>query len=56
MTLENIGLVYEHLNELQQARSYYEKASAIYRHTLPSTHSDIVQIEQSMLRILNQLK
>jgi hypothetical protein len=51
MTLENIGHVYEHKNDFQQSLSYIEKASKIYRHSLPSTHPNVIKIEQVIKRV-----
>jgi tetratricopeptide (TPR) repeat protein len=56
MTLENMGLIYENKNDFQQAYKYYREATNIYQQTLPSTHSDIVQIKDNILRVSSQLK
>lgn len=50
-TFENMGYVYENRGAYLQALSYFEKAATIYRHALPATHPDVIQIEQSIQRV-----
>lgn len=50
LILRNIGLVYQKKEEYEQARSYLEKALIIYRQLFPSTHSEVIQIEQLIQR------
>jgi tetratricopeptide (TPR) repeat protein len=56
MTLENIGLIYENKNNFEEACKYYEQASAIYEQTLLSTHADVIQIKDNILRVSSYLK
>ena len=56
MTLENIGLIYENKNQYQQAFDQYEKAEKIYRQTLSSIHSDVIQIQENIRRVSIHLK
>jgi tetratricopeptide (TPR) repeat protein len=56
VTLENIGFVYEKKDNFEQAVVYYEKAANIFHHSLPSTHANINQIDQSIKRISSKLK
>ncbi|CAF3105717.1 unnamed protein product [Rotaria sp. Silwood2] len=56
MTLENIGLIHENKNNFQEALQYYEEAAIIYRQSLSPMHSDVLQIENNILRALSHLK
>jgi hypothetical protein len=56
MTLGNIGLIYEHKRDFQQALSYFHKAAKIYRHSLSSTHPNMIQIEESIKRVSSKVK
>jgi tetratricopeptide (TPR) repeat protein len=56
MTLENIGLVYEDKRDFEQALSYFEKAAKIYRHSLSSTHPNVIKIDQAIKRVSSKLK
>ena len=51
LILRNIGLVYQKKEEYEQAVSYLEKALQIYRQSFPSTHSEVIQIEQLIQRL-----
>ncbi|CAF1101344.1 unnamed protein product, partial [Rotaria sordida] len=55
-TLENIGLVYEQKQSFKKALEYYEKAAVIFRETFSSTHSHVIEIEQTIKRILSILE
>ena len=44
--LANIGIIYALKGEKNEALKYYEEAAIIYRHTLPLTHINNIQIEQ----------
>jgi tetratricopeptide (TPR) repeat protein len=54
-TFENMGYVYENREAYLQALSYLEKAAIIYRQSLPSTHHDVIQIEESIQRVSSKL-
>jgi hypothetical protein len=51
-----MGYVYENRGAYLQSLSYLEKAATIYRQSLPSTHHDVLQIEQSIQRVTSKLK
>ncbi|CAF3173719.1 unnamed protein product, partial [Rotaria sp. Silwood2] len=51
MTLENIANIYYDKEDFRQAFKYYEKAAKIYRHILPSTHPDVLQIRMIIKKI-----
>jgi tetratricopeptide (TPR) repeat protein len=56
MIFENIGNIYYDKNEFKKGHLYYEKAAAIYRHLLPSTHPDVLQIGMIIRRIESKLR
>ncbi|CAF0831268.1 unnamed protein product [Adineta steineri] len=51
MILRNMGLVHRDKKNFQQALYYMKKAATMYRHLYPSTHHDLIQIEQIIQRI-----
>ncbi|CAF1042752.1 unnamed protein product [Adineta steineri] len=55
MTLENIGLINEYQTNYQQALDYFEKAQNIYQGNSLLLHSDVIQIQDSILRIKTYL-
>ncbi|CAF3627387.1 unnamed protein product [Rotaria sp. Silwood1] len=46
ITYKNIGVVYEGINDIQQARENFEKALNIYRELYDPQSSCITQIEE----------
>ncbi len=55
-TLENIGRIYESKRDFAQALPYFQRASAIYHRTYPSTHDKIIQIDEHIRRISHNIK
>ena len=48
---EIFGNIYEDLNQLENALSYYHKAELVYRKTLPENHFYIVEIKKAIDRV-----
>ncbi|CAF3969553.1 unnamed protein product [Adineta steineri] len=55
-TLENLARIYESKKDFSQALSCFQKASTIYRRTLPLTQDKITQIDEHIRRISHILK
>ncbi|CAF0761299.1 unnamed protein product [Adineta steineri] len=53
---EIIGNIYEDKKMSAEALSHYRKATTIYCNALPATHYYVIQIKQSVERIISQLK
>ena len=53
-TLEMIGRIYESKRDFSQALAYFQRASAIYRRTMPSNHDKIKQIDEHIRHISQQ--
>ncbi|CAF1297906.1 unnamed protein product [Rotaria sordida] len=56
ITLENISLAYERKDEMSEALFYITQAATIFRHSLPPTHSRVIEIEQSIQHISSKQK
>ena len=55
-TIANIGVVHEKKGDCRKALSFYEEAAIIYRHVLPPSHPDLLDIEQDIQRVSMSLK
>jgi Tfp pilus assembly protein PilF len=55
-TVVNIGLVHEKKGDFQQALVYFKRAAEIYRHSLGSTHPDVIENDQRIKRVSSKLK
>jgi hypothetical protein len=51
-----MGLVHERQCEWKQSLEHYQKAAVIRRHSLPSHHPDVIQIEKDIVRVSSNLK
>ena len=51
LILRNIGLVYQKKGEGEQALAYMKQAATLFRHSVPSTNPDLMQIEQIIHRM-----
>jgi hypothetical protein len=54
-TLENIGRLFECKKDLTHALSYFQKASAVYRHAFSSTHDKVTQMDEHIRRLSHNL-
>jgi tetratricopeptide (TPR) repeat protein len=55
-TLYNIGSVHETKNDFELALDYYLKAMKMSHHTVPVTHPELIQTENSIQRCKSMIK
>jgi tetratricopeptide (TPR) repeat protein len=54
-TYRFIGIIQERQDLLARALTHYQKAATNYRELLPAEHPDLIEIEQSIKRVLSRL-